>query len=66
MKQRYPVSVYPLWYRLDIQTKVALSEYQRENYGYELEIPPEPLVLPDIGQVEQIMRQRPYKPAKIR
>ena len=60
------LSDYPLWWLLKVGDKVKLIQYQWENYGTKLDLPPEPNlpVIPHVveeidSELERMMRQPP-------
>ena len=60
-----PLCPVPLWHRLEDESQEALISYQRENYGLEIEIPPEPLFIESLEEIERIMREVPKHQVKV-
>jgi len=61
-----PLCPVPLWYRLNIESRVALILYQRMVHGLELDVPSDYFYLETIEEIERLMRQKPRHQVKVK
>ena len=63
---KIPTFPFALWWRITDKERLSLSYFQQENYGLNLEIPPEPPYpylphIEDSEELERLMRQPPTR-----